>query len=171
MRPASSAKSCQAVIFGRPRARAASEPPGSQEVLSVVDPMALVECDDALDAILVAVGIGDRRIGREVEAVGLEDQVVSDPSRRGQVLLQSQVTSSAIHPSCRSPPRLAGSTGNSRGRPDVDARQVADRVVELGIAQPPRQYAAGVARVFPGFARRATALIQSMTARRSWAAG
>jgi hypothetical protein len=53
--------------------------PGSPEVVGIIDPVALVELDDAQDAVFVPVRLGDN-VGRgEYEAVRLEDDVVGDP--------------------------------------------------------------------------------------------
>ena len=103
------------------------------------------------DAVLVAVGIGDRRMGREAEAIRLQDQMVGDQPRRRQVLLHQgrrhrQRFARVVEPG------LVGGIDRELARgPDVDPRQVADRVVELGVAQPPRQDGAGIAGIPPGF--------------------
>ena len=62
--PASSAKP-SSVRSGPAEGRAVLEPPGGEEVVGVIDLLPPVEVDDPLDAILVAVGVGDHRVGRE----------------------------------------------------------------------------------------------------------
>ena len=136
--PASAAKSASDAS-GRPRACAVPEPPGGQEVVGVVDPLPLVEVDDPPDAVLVAVGVGDHRVRREGEPVRLQDEVVGDQPRRLQVLLHQGRRHRQRFGRVVEAGLVGGIDGELPRRPDVDARQVADRVVVLGVAQPPRQ--------------------------------
>ena len=128
------------------------ESPGRQKVVGIVDPMPLVEIDDSPDAVLVSVGFGHRRLGREIEAGGLEDQMVGDPPCRGQVFLEQGRRHRQRFARVVEPCFVRRVDGKLSGRPDVDTGQVADRVVELGIAQPPRQHPPGIAGVSLGFA-------------------
>ena len=97
---------------------------------------------------------------REDEAVGLQDDVVGDVPRRRQILLQQR----RRHRQRLARVVEAGLVGRIDGelsrRPDIDAGQVADGVVVLGVAQPAGQHRAGIARVAPGlvFAQRANPL-------------
>ena len=128
--------------------RAVLEAPGGQEVVGVVGRLPLVEVDDAADAVLVAVGVGDRpgaarRRTRPASARGGRRPAGPPPGTSSA----APATWPATRPSCRSRPRWPGSTGNSLRRPDVHAGQVADGVVVLGVAQPPGGHRAGVAGV------------------------
>ena len=101
----------------------------------------------ALDAILVAVGVGQHGVGRERQAVGLEHEVIGDAPRGLQVFLHQrgrhrERLGRVVEP------RLVGRVDRKLlGRPQVHAGQVANRVIVFGVAQPPRGYAARVARV------------------------
>src|SRR5436305_560015 len=70
--------------------RPVSEAPRGEEVVGVVGRLPPVEVDDLADDVLVAVGVGDDRVRGEVEAIGLQHQVIGDPAGRLQVLLQER---------------------------------------------------------------------------------
>ena len=70
--------------------RAVPESPGGKEVVGEVGPLAVVEVDDPMDAVLVPVGVGDRRVRREAEPVGHQDEVLGDPPGGLQVLLDQR---------------------------------------------------------------------------------
>jgi hypothetical protein len=65
---------------------AALNSPRSQEIVGKVDLLSLVKLQDALDAVFVAIDVGNHRMGREIEAFGFENQMVGDPSRCRHVL-------------------------------------------------------------------------------------
>ncbi len=123
--------------------------PGGQEVVGVVDLMPLVEVDDPPDAKLVAIGIRDCGMRREDETVRHQDQVVGDPSRRRQVFLDQSRRHRQRFARVVEPRLVRRIHGKLSGRPDVDAGQVANRVIELRIAEPVRQDRARVARIPP----------------------
>ena len=123
------------------------EPPGGQEIVGVVGLLPLVEIDDPPHAVLVAVGVGDHRVRREGEALGFQDEVFGDPPRRLQVLLQQGRRHRQRFRRVVEAGLVGGVDGELPRRADVDARQVADGVVVLGVAQPTRQDRAGIARV------------------------
>jgi hypothetical protein len=50
-------------------------PPRGEKVVGVIERLALVEVDDAVDGVLVAIGVGHDRIGREREAAGQKQDV------------------------------------------------------------------------------------------------
>ena len=112
--------------------------------------MALVEVDDALDAVLVAVGVGHHRMRREDETLGLEDDVVGDQPGRRQVLLQEGRRHGERFARVVEAGLVGGIDRELAGRPDVHSGQVANRVIELGIAQPAGQDGARIAGVALG---------------------
>ena len=73
--------------------------------------------------------------------------MVGDPPRRLQVLLHQGRRHRQRFRRVVEAGLVGGVDGELPRRPDVDARQVADGVVVLGVAQPPRQDPAGIARV------------------------
>jgi hypothetical protein len=109
--------------------------------------MTPVEVDNADHAVPVAVGVGDHRVRREDEAIRLQDCVVGDQPRRRQVLLQERRRHDQRLARVVEAGFVGGIDRELPGRADVDTRQVADRVVELGVAQAPGQDGARVAGV------------------------
>ena len=129
------------------------EAPGRLEIVRVIGGLALVEIDDPLDGVLLAVRLDQHRMRREVEPVGREHHVIRHFARGLQILVQQRG---------RHGQRLAGVVeAGGVGRVDgklargthVDAGQVADGVVVLGVAQPARQHQSGIARVLSRLAR------------------
>ncbi len=55
---------------------AISKPPCGLEVVRVVGWLLRIEVDDALDRVLIAIGFDQHRIGREINAVGRQHQMV-----------------------------------------------------------------------------------------------
>jgi hypothetical protein len=114
--------------------------------------MAVVEVDDAPDAVLVAVGVRDHRMGREDEPVGLEHDMVRHMARGGEDLAQQRLGHRERLARVVESGLVRGIDGKLAGRADVDAGEVADRAVELRVAEPPGQDGARIAGVPGGFA-------------------
>ncbi len=133
--------------IGSAERRALPVLPGRKEIIRQIDVVPLVEIEDALHAVLVAVGFGHGRIGSEDEAFGLEDDMVRHPPRRLQVLLQEGRRHGQRFARVIEAGFIGGIDRKFAGRTDIAAGQVADGVVELGVAQAPGQDDARIAGV------------------------
>ncbi len=125
---------------------------GGEEVIGIVHAMPCVEIDDALDAILVAIGLRRHRIRREHEAVRLEHDVLRDVPRRREVLLQEGRRHGERFARVVEAGLVRRIDGKLPRRPNIDSGEIANRVVELRIAQPPRQHGPRIAGMTPRFA-------------------
>ncbi len=118
-----------------------------QEVIGVIDLVALVEVDDPLDAVLVPVGFGHDRMRREDEAAGFQHDVVGDQPRRRQVFLEEGGRHGERFARIVEAGLVGGVDGKLARRPNIDAGQVTNCVVKFGVAQTPCQHGPGVAGV------------------------
>ena len=87
--------------------------------------------------------------GGEIQAMRFQDDVLGDRPRRLQVLLQQGRRHRERFRGVVEPGSGRGVHREFPGRPDVDARQVTNRGVVLGITESPRQNPAGIARIAP----------------------
>ncbi len=98
--------------------------PGRQEVIGVIDLMPPVEVDDPPDAVLVAVGVGDRGMGSEGRirpACRTRWSATSRAAARYFLTRAGDMASDS--PELSNPASFAGSTGNSRvGRMSTPVR-------------------------------------------------
>ena len=127
------------------------ESPGGEEIISVVGSLSLVKIDDPPHAEFVAIGIGHHGKRCEVKPSRLENEVVGDKPRGLKVLFHKgrrhRQGFRRVVKACF----IGGIDRELPRRPDVDTGQVADRVVILGVAQPPRQHPPRIAGVFFAF--------------------
>ena len=150
------------VASGFPSADAVLEAPGGLEVVGVIGGLALIEVDNPLDGVLLAVRLHQHGMRREVEPVGSQHHVIAHFARRLQVLIQQ---------GGRHGQRFAGVIEAGRVRrvhrklargTNVHAGEVADGVVVLGIAEAAHQHRPGIAIVLLRLVGR-TAWTQSIT--------
>ncbi len=127
-------------------------PPGREEVVGVIHLVPAVEVDDPPDAILVAVGVGDGGMGAKANPPGISTRWSATSRAAARYFLSRAGDIASDSPELSNPASFAGSTGNSRGRPDVDARQVADRVIVFRVAEPARQDRTRITRIPPSLA-------------------
>ena len=109
--------------------------PRGQEVVGEIDRVALVEIDDALDAVLVAIGLGHHGMRGEDKAPRLQNNMVSHQPRRRQVLLEQRRGHGKGFAGVVEAGLVGGIDGKLSRRPEIDAGQVANGVIELGVAQ------------------------------------
>ena len=119
--------------------------PRGAEVVRVVRILAGVEIDDLLDAELVAIGLHQHGMRGKAEAARVQEhvighlagglQVLGEQRRRHRQRLARVVESGLI----------GGIDREFRCRPDIDAGEIANRVVVFGVAESPRQHHAWVA--------------------------
>ena len=127
------------------------KPPCRLKIVGVIDLISVIEVDDAMDAVFVAVGLGHSRMRGEHEASGFQDQMIGDVPGRRQIFFQQRGRHrqrfSRIVETC-----LIGGIDRefSRGT-NVGARQIANRIVVLGMTEPSRQDRSRIARVAPRF--------------------
>ena len=121
--PASAAKSASEAS-GLAERRAVPEPPGGQEVVGVVGLLPLVEVDDALDAVLVAVGVGDAPgAARRRSPSGFSTRWSATRRAASRYFFTRAGDIASDSAELSNPASLAGSTGNSRvGRMSTPVR-------------------------------------------------
>ncbi len=119
--------------------------PRGQKVIGVVQRLALVEIDDAVHRVLVAVFVRHDRVRREREAARHKHDVAGHEPGGVEVFLDQggrhrQRLSRVVEA------RLVGGIHRKLlRRADVDPGQIADGVVVFGVAQPPREHDARIA--------------------------
>ena len=121
--------------------------PGGLKVISEIGGLAVIEADDALDRVAFPVGFHQHGEGCKIEAIWFENQVVCD-SPCGVEILRHQAGGdcqgfSGVVEACL----VGGVYGEFAGGAEVDAGQVANRIVVLGIAEAAVQDGAGVTGV------------------------
>ena len=97
--------------------------PRRVEVVREVGWLAIVEVDDLLNAELLAVGLDEHRMRRELEPIGVEEHVIGHFRAACRYFVSSAGDIVNDSPELSKPARLAGSTGNSRaGRMSTPVR-------------------------------------------------
>ena len=119
--------------------------PGGLEIIGKAGRLGLVEGDDALDGILVAIAFHPHEIGREIDAIGREHRMVGDLARALQIFVQQRRRHGQRLAGIVEAGGVGGIDRELAGDLHVLAGQVADGVVVLGVAQTARQHDAGIA--------------------------
>ena len=111
----------------------------------------MIEIDDLMHSELVAVRFHQHRMRREGESVLLQVHVAGHFTCSGQILFQEGGRHRQRFAGVVEARRVGRIDRKFARRADVNARQIADRVVVLGIAEAARQHDAGVARIAARF--------------------
>ena len=127
------------------------ETPGGLKIIGVVDVLRVIEIDDLMHGELVAVGFHQHRMRREGKSFLLQVHVAGHFTGSGQILFQEGGRHHQRFAGVVKARRVGRIDRKLAGRADVNARQIADRVVVLGIAETPRQHDAWVAGIAAGF--------------------
>ena len=123
------------------------EAPRGLRIIGVVDVLLVIEIDDLMHAELVAIGFDSIGCGAKANPSSFKYMWLGDFTRSGQVLLQERGRHRQRFTGVVEARRVGRIDRKLAGRADVNARQIADRVVVLGTAEAPRQHDAWVAGV------------------------
>ena len=118
----------------------------ASKVIRVIGRLAVVEIDDALDRVLLAVRLDQHRIRREVDAVGRQHHVIGHFARGLQILVQQRGRHGQRFAGVVEARRIGRIHRKLPRELHVLAGEIANRVVVLGVAQPARQHQPGIAR-------------------------
>ena len=127
--------------------------PRGEKVVVVLERLALVEVDDPVDRVGVAILVRHDRIGRKREPVRQKQHVVRHAPGAVEVFLHERRRHRQRFPRVVETRLVGGIHRKLLRRPDVDARQVVNRVVVFGVAQPAREHDARVVRMAPRILR------------------
>jgi hypothetical protein len=126
--------------------------PRGLEVGGEVRGLATVEVDDAEHRVFVAVGVDQHRVRGEGEALWGEHGGVGDLTGGGEVLLEEGGRHRQRFAGVVEAVAIGGIDGEFAGGPEVDAGEVVDGVIVLGVGQAAGEDGAGIAGVTGGLA-------------------
>ncbi len=106
-----------------------------QEIVGEIDLMTVVKVDNAMHAILVAIGVGHHGMRRKDKAFGFQDDMIGHQSSRRQVLFEQRRRHREGFARVVETRFVRGIDRELPRRSNIDTCQIANGVIELRVAQ------------------------------------
>ncbi len=132
-----------------PKSLAVSETPGSLKVSRVIGRLLRVEAENAPNGILLAICLDQHRMRREVNAVRRQNGMVGHFSGSLHILVQQRRRHGQRFPGIIEACGIGRIYGKLARDLHVLAREIANRIVILGVAEPSRQNNSRITRELP----------------------